>query len=278
MLPTEDAGGETAGGYRQLVRRLLIRPGAIGDFIVSLPALEYLRADYTEVWTTSSNAPLARFADAAISLYNTGIDHPEPGGKVLERLASFDSIVSWYGANRPEFRSALRGLPVTFHAALPLSSTGGLHAVDFYQSQVGAPPGAIPRLPVERRDGTFLAIHPFSGSPKKNWPLERFRELAEHSPWPVQWIAGPEQTLSGAVRFDDLWDLAQWLAGAILYVGNDSGITHLAAAAGVPVLALFGPTDPEVWAPRGVGTQVLRAPDGRMQSLPAEQVLPYLRR
>jgi len=260
------------------VRRLLIRPGAIGDFIVSLPALEHLRADYTELWTTAANAPLARFADTAISLYGTGIDHPAPGGKVLERLAAFDSIVSWYGANRPEFHSALRGLPVIFHAALPLSSMGGLHAVDFYQSQVGAPPGAIPRLPVERRDGAFLAIHPFSGSSGKNWPLERFRELAEHSPLPVRWIAGPEEDLPGAVRFDSLWDLAQWLAGAGLYIGNDSGITHLAAAAGVPVVALFGPTDPEVWAPRGVDVRVLRAPNGSMESLAVDQVLPYLRR
>ncbi|MCC6393041.1 MAG: glycosyltransferase family 9 protein [Bryobacterales bacterium] len=260
------------------MRRLLIRPGAIGDFIVSLPALEHLRTDYTELWTTAVNAPLARFADAAISLYDTGIDHPAPGGKVLERLAAFDSIVSWYGANRPEFRSALRGLPVIFHAALPPSGTGGTHAVDFYQQQVGALPGVLPRLPVERRDGKFLAIHPFSGSPKKNWPFERFEELAEHSPLPVHWIAGPEEDLPGAVRFDNLWDLAQWLAGASLYIGNDSGITHLAAAAGVPVVAIFGPTDPEVWAPRGVDVQVLRAPHGRMESLATDQVLPYLRR
>ncbi|MBV6432182.1 MAG: hypothetical protein IANPNBLG_02318 [Bryobacteraceae bacterium] len=260
------------------MRRLLIRPGAIGDFIVSLPALESLRAGYTEVWTTSANAPLARFADTAISLYGTGIDHPVPGAKVLERLAAFDSIVSWYGSNRPEFRSALRGLPVIFHAALPPSGADGMHAVDFYQRQVGAPLGAIPRLPVERRDPTFLAIHPFSGSARKNWPLGRFRELAEHSPLPVQWIAGPGQNLPGAVHFDNLWDLARWMAGAGLYIGNDSGITHLAAAAGVPVLALFGPTDPEVWGPRGVDVRVLRAPDGSMESLSTDQVLPYLRR
>ncbi|MCC6367891.1 MAG: glycosyltransferase family 9 protein [Bryobacterales bacterium] len=260
------------------MRRLLIRPGAIGDFIVSLPALEHLRAGYTEVWTTAANAPLARFADAAISLYDTGIDHPQPGKQVLERMSRFDSIISWYGANRPEFRSALRPLPVTFHTALPPSSTGGMHAVDFYQRQVGAVPGAVPRLPVARRNDGFLAIHPFSGSPKKNWPLERFRALAKHSPWPVQWIAGPEEILPGAVRFDSLWDLAQWLAGASLYAGNDSGITHLAAAAGVPVIALFGPTDPEVWAPRGADVQVLRAPHGRIESLATDQVLPYLRR
>ncbi len=50
---------------------------------------------------------------------------------------------------------------------------------------------------------------------------------------------------------EDLYHLASWLARARIYIGNDSGITHLAAAAGAPVVALFGPTDPSVWAPRG---------------------------
>ncbi len=47
-----------------------------------------------------------------------------------------------------------------------------------------------------------------------------------------------------------------WLARASLYIGNDSGITHLAAAVGTPVLAMFGPTDPAVWAPRGPNVRV----------------------
>jgi heptosyltransferase-3 len=47
------------------------------------------------------------------------------------------------------------------------------------------------------------------------------------------------------------------LAQARLYIGNDSGITHLAAAAGTRVLALFGPTDPATWAPRGFGIRVI---------------------
>jgi heptosyltransferase III len=76
---------------------------------------------------------------------------------------------------------------------------------------------------------------------------------------PVKWCAGEEDPpLHGAVRIDDLYELACWLAKARLYIGNDSGITHLAAAVGTPVLALFGPTDPEVWAPRGQNVRVGR--------------------
>ena len=67
----------------------------------------------------------------------------------------------------------------------------------------------------------------------------------------MEWCAGPEEELADAVRFENLYDLACWLSSARLYIGNDSGITHLAAASGAPVLALFGPTDPAIWAPRG---------------------------
>lgn len=261
------------------MRRLLIRPGAIGDFIVSLPALEFLRAEETEVWTSGANVSLARFADRAVSIADTGIDTlglPDRSvhEAVLEKLRSFDSIVSWYGTNREEFRAATAGLPMVFHPALPVEG-GKRHAVDFYLEQVGAPLGAVPQLPVTRRRGEAAVIHPFSGSARKNWPLENFRRLADElsRQMPVCWTAGPEEALAEAVRFDDLWDLAEWLAGARLYIGNDSGISHLAAACGVPVVALFGPTSPRIWAPRGPAVRVVRAPEGRMNALGVEEVL-----
>jgi heptosyltransferase-3 len=94
-------------------------------------------------------------------------------------------------------------------------------------------------------------IHPFSGSARKNWPLDRFRELAARLPMPVKWCAGPEESLQDAVRFENLYELGCWLASARLYIGNDSGITHLAAAVGAPVVAIFVASDPVVWAPRG---------------------------
>src|SRR5208282_5903857 len=94
---------------------------------------------------------------------------------------------------------------------------------------------------------SYAVIHPFSGSARKNWRMEKFRHMAEklERVMPVRWCAGAEDPpLEGAVRIDDLGELARWLARARLYVGNDSGITHLAAAVGTPVLALFGASDP----------------------------------
>jgi heptosyltransferase III len=246
------------------LNRLLIRPGAIGDCLLSFPALEHLKADYTEVWVPSAVMPLVQFADKVGSIAGSGIEllgvgDREPSMALRERLKRFDEIVSWYGQKRPEFRDALERINprCVFHAALPDSKA---HAADFFARQVGAPDGLFPRLslkPITPRN--TIMIHPFSGGNSKNWPLDRFREVAERVQCAVEWIAGPEQELAGALRFESLLDLANHISGARLYIGNDSGITHLAAATGVPALALFGPTDPEIWAPRGNHVMVLRA-------------------
>ena len=244
------------------MRRLIIRPGALGDFLLSLPALECLRTSYTEVWTRSAHLPLVQFADRVRAIASTGLDLAgvtEPPAELWKALRGFDSIVSWYGSNRAEFREAVRDLPFTFHTALPPDNR--MHAADFYLSQVGGKPGGIPRIVCDVRRQDFVVIHPFSGSPRKNWPLEKFRALAAEleQEWTVLWCRGPEDPpLPGAVEIDDLYRLACWFAQARLFIGNDSGVTHLAAAAGTPVLALFGPTDPAVWAPRGPSVKIGR--------------------
>jgi hypothetical protein len=249
-----------------MVRRLVIRPGAIGDLIVSLPALESLRTNYLEVWVPSPHIPLVRFAHRVRSIASTGLDLlgiADPVGGLIDELRRFDSIVSWYGANRPEFCALTRslGLPMRFFPALPPANA--IHATDFYLNQIRglceSTCDPTPRISCDVPRENFAAIHAFSGSTRKNWPLEKFRQMARgvERTMPVRWCTGPaDPPLAGAVRIDDLYELACWLASARLYAGNDSGITHLAAAVGTPVLALFGPTDPTVWAPRGPNVRV----------------------
>ena len=254
------------------MRRLAIRPGAIGDLIVSLPALESLRSDYLEIWCASANVPLVGFADRVRSIASTGLDWLGIGDappRLIEELRGFDQIVCWYGANRPEFRElvAQMGLPFRFFPALP-PDAAGCHATDFYLGQVreiasSTASDGIPRIRCEAEGGRqrLAILHPFSGSPRKNWPLERFRTLARglERVMRVEWCRGPEDPeLAGASVIGDLYQLACHLAQASLYIGNDSGITHLAAAVGAPVLALFGPTDPSVWAPRGEHVRIAR--------------------
>jgi hypothetical protein len=242
----------------------VIRPGGIGDFIVSLPALEFLEP--SEVWVARPNVPLVRFADRARAIGDTGLDLLEPPPSLLERLSEFDEIHSWHGAARDDFRAAVARFPFRFYRALP---DGAMHAVDFYLRQVGAPAGAAPRIACQAEPHGHVIIHPFSGSPRKNWPLDRFRALAQRisAIAPVEWIAGPEEFLEGARRFDDLYELAAHLAGARLYIGNDSGITHLAAAAGAPVISLFGTTDPAVWGPRGDRVHIIHSLDTSVEDV-----------
>ncbi|MCX6599065.1 MAG: glycosyltransferase family 9 protein [Acidobacteria bacterium] len=233
------------------MRRLLIRPGAIGDCLLTFPAMEALKADYTEVWLPGVMKPLVQFADRVESIASTGLDWLAiPGVEglqrpVLDRLAGFDSIVSWYGTHQPEFREAVSHLPVQFFPALP-------------------PPPGQPRIHVPEQPRTRILVHPFSGSPVKDWPLERWDALAPR--------LGAEFAIGRDRRplFEDLYQLACWLASAKLYVGNDSGITHLAAAVGTPVVALFGPTDPGIWAPRG--EQVVIIKKDRLEEITVDDV------
>ncbi len=224
--------------------------------------MEFAKAEYTEVWTNRAIVPLIYFADRVRAIMDTGLDHVglagvEPPASVLRALESFDSVISWYGANRQEFRGAVAGLPFAFFPALP-DSSGSLHAADFFALQVGAPLPSLPRIFVERATEDYAVIHPFSGGRKKNWPLESYRELARRLPLPIRWCAGPEEELEGAIRFDGLDEVAQFLGRAKTYIGNDSGITHLAAAVGIPTVALFSSTNPVVWAPRGANVRVLQ--------------------
>jgi heptosyltransferase III len=217
------------------VRRLLLRPGAIGDCILALPELASHRTDYTEVWAPRPILPIVQFADHTRAIPDTGVEllGVIDGHRVPE-LESFDSIYSWYGANRDEFRDAVRHLPFTFFPALPIN-------------RIAEPRIRVPQQPVEN----FAIIHPFSGSTQKNWPLDNFHDLASRLEIPTRFCAGPDDPLPNAIRIENLFDLACWLSTARVYIGNDSGISHLAAAVGVPTVANFLSTDPRIWAPRG---------------------------
>jgi ADP-heptose:LPS heptosyltransferase len=221
------------------------------------------RSRYTEVWCAEQNVPLTRFADRARSIGSTGLDrigitHAED---VIERLRAFDEIISWYGENRPEFRELVAdlGLPFRFLRALP---DGGCHAVEFYVAQaasLGAKAFGNPSIACPDVARTFAVMHPFASSKAKRAPMEVFQTTAEklERVMPVRWLCGPEEELSGAVRITDLYELACWLRGARILVGNDSGISHLAAAVGTPVMAFFTSTDPKIWAPRGCAVNVI---------------------
>lgn len=120
-----------------------------------------------------------------------------------------------------------------------------------------------------------LLVHPGSGGRKKIWPLSRWwnllRWINEKRPHPVLMTLGPadgylkefaEKARSlGVYPVEEITlpRLAAFLAESSLYVGSDSGVSHLAAAVGLPTVVIFGPTDPKVWAPRGREVYVIQS-------------------
>ena len=137
---------------------------------------------------------------------------------------------------------------------------------------------------------SYFVLHPGSGSPKKCWPVERFVELAEllvRGESQVVFVLGPveceqwdtQQTASlqqeyPVILCPPLTTLAGLLEGASGYVGNDSGVSHLAAAVGAPTVAIFGPTRPEHFAPVGPKVGVVRARS--LRRISAQQVVQVL--
>jgi heptosyltransferase-2 len=215
-------------------------------------------------------------------------------------LSPFQAVIA-YTASADLLRGLAQAAPsAELVAHPPLPPPSGPHAAHWLAQAVarlGGDPAATPptlaatpeeeaqaRPWLERLDARFLAIHPGSGSPQKNWPADRFAALAERltSGRPLLLVegpadaeaAGPTSRLPSAVRARDLPPrvLGAMLARSGLYVGNDSGVSHLAAAWGAPVLALFGPTDPAQWAPVGPRVKVLRATDEKMDAPELEDV------
>jgi ADP-heptose:LPS heptosyltransferase len=126
-------------------------------------------------------------------------------------------------------------------------------------------------------EAPIAILHPGSGSPKKCWPLTRFLELARvlrsRALQPV-FLIGPveeerltreqAQSLREAaptLRPGPLLEAAGLIAAARLFVGNDSGMSHLAAALGIGSVVIFGPTDPVVWRPLGESVTVVGPQD-----------------
>ncbi len=119
-------------------------------------------------------------------------------------------------------------------------------------------------------DASKIIIHPGAGSIRKRWSLANFLNLAdnlEKNGWQPHFVCGPAETdLDNDIRrhhrqvyrFIELTDLVDWLKTSGGYIGNDSGISHLAAFLGLPCVVIFGPSDPARWTPPGPRVQVVR--------------------
>ncbi|MBL9186411.1 MAG: glycosyltransferase family 9 protein [Opitutaceae bacterium] len=262
-------------------RILVLRGGALGDLIVTLPALALLRARWPEarieIAGNATAAQLARtrgLVDAVHSQHEARwsalFGAPPLPKEFATWLAAFDLIVSWWpdpdGALRRHFPQHA-GQTFVCGEALPQQAPAAAHYCATLQPSGVGTENFVYRLAADapRRHG--LVIHPGSGSPRKNWPRERWLALIAELPAPVTLILGEAELERGAwpvpgsvtvLRQPPLETLVALLAVCRLFLGHDSGVSHLAAACGAPCVLLFGPTDPAVWAPPAPRVNVIR--------------------
>lgn len=155
---------------------------------------------------------------------------------------------------------------------------------------LGVPPGEIPRARLFAESGKprapYAVIHPFASAPEKTWPAQRFLETSrriadDHALEPVFIGADADDwTLfadCACVRGAPLSEVKSLVAGASLFLGNDSGPAHMAAAFGLPSVVIFGPSDENVWAPWRTPAQVLKGSESASQ-VSLEDVLAALAR
>ncbi|MFZ4682067.1 MAG: glycosyltransferase family 9 protein [Terrimicrobiaceae bacterium] len=314
---------ETRNSKIETPKILVIRGGAIGDFLLTLPAIGLLRENFPdchlEILGYRHIAALADgrfYANATRSIeYGplAGFFNPKADldPELCEYFSGFQQILSYIYDPDQLFESCLRRAGVKNLIAASPKISDGLHAAH----QLARPleqlalwledpaakffPSQEDLVEAERllpaAAGPILALHPGSGGEHKKWPAENWRQFVEtiHREFPSAHLVivggesdGDRLSLLRQIlppgRTTFLENLPLPVLGAVLsrctvFVGHDSGISHLAAAAGTPCLLLFGPTDPDIWAPANQGVRVLQAPDGQLSALEVRAVLAKLK-
>jgi ADP-heptose:LPS heptosyltransferase len=297
-------------------RIVVIHAGGIGDLVQAMPALHSIRSAWPGATITMVGRPerivlaqMAGAADACADLDTCGLwSSGRPAADIPAVLRDADLLIDFLaqgGAARREECRRLTGGRTRVVEVPPLPPPGCRQTASAWINEEAARRVgirvrlALPEIPVpeaalqaaRRRlaslgvSAPFVAIHPGSGSTKKNWPSDRFaaiaRRLREEMRRGVLWLAGPAELERGTLPagaapvLGDLTlpEAAGILALADAYLGNDSGISHLAAAVrrqggrATPTVALFGPTDARIWAPSGKHVRIVESPDGSMESI-----------
>jgi len=308
-------------------RVLVIRGGAVGDVICTLPAIGALRLAFPDaridVMGDAKRLYVARhpaYADAIVDaeqweIYRLFGHAPRVPQQLVAYLHTFDLILSYLPVPDAIFANNLkRHCPGEVTGWQPHPS-GATHVTDhllrpalrFVRQAPPTEPRVYPDTEQRQAAGQFwqatglpeqgvLAVHPGSGGQHKLWPLEGWRKVtawAAEEGIPGILICGPTEEERGLgsllTGLSPLWkvlrnaplpELAAILARCEVFAGHDSGVTHLAAAVGTRTLALFGPTDPQVWAPRSQRSCVMSlALPGplSLHNLPVEAVTQTLR-
>jgi len=266
-------------------RILLIRPCALGDFVLTMPVLYVLEEHFPQAEITLVGNP--QHKDLASGLLDSALDYSsaqftslfsDPDESLRGWLAQFDLALCYLPDEDGRLRANLRKAGIRTVVVHNPRREGGGHFADELMlalREIGiAPPPAmeIAKLryhasPAVCTPEKPVSVHPGSGSARKVWPAERFAELCDQIRAVL--IEGPiDADVAARVRALARRPIETWrpptlaalrdcLLRCSAFVGNDSGVTHLAAMLGLPTVAIFGPTDPRRWAPLGRRVHVL---------------------
>jgi heptosyltransferase-3 len=258
-------------------RIAVIRLRSLGDCVLSTPALSLLKRYRPDLKLSVIVEP--RFAE--IFAGNPDID------ETRDSMTRADLVLNLHGGTRSMILTALsrakfragfahHRYSFVYSHKIPtaqeiLGVSRRVHTAEHLASAMfwlGVPQQEIPRakLFADPAPGRrpYAVIHPFAARPDKAWPADRFIEVASRLPLDPIFLAGPTDDLSPFKNFETsrapLNQTKSLIAGASLFIGNDSGPAHIAAAFGIPVVVLFGPSDPVTWAPWQTESRILTAP------------------
>lgn len=270
-------------------RIAVIRLRSLGDCVLTTPALSLLKRHRPDLKISVVVEP--RFAE--IFSNNPDID------ETRESMTRADLVLNLHGGtrslvltalSRAKFRAGFAHHRYSFvyshkipTAQQILGVSRRVHTAEHLASAtfwLGVPKQEIPRArlivadpPPDRRP--YAVIHPFAARPDKAWPVARFLEVARNLNLDPIFLAGPTDDLTPFENFqtarESLRITKSLISGASLFIGNDSGPAHIAAAFGIPVVVLFGPSDPVTWAPWRTESQILISP--QISEISTAQVL-----
>jgi heptosyltransferase III len=283
-------------------RVAVIRLRSLGDCVLTTPALEILKRFRPDAQLTIFVED--RFRDLFEG--NPDLGDILPPDLLRLRRARPHLCLNLHGGPRSAWMTALSGArwragfghfrnQFAYNVRIPraqeiLGSERKVHTAEHLASAIfwlGAPRCEVPRakLFAPKPAAPCAVIHPAAATAAKTWPAERFLQVAhwlEASGTEVVIIGSAADDLSPFHAFRTLTgaplaDIKSLMASAVLFVGNDSGPAHMAAAFGVPSVVLFGGSDSSVWGPWRTPCEVLNAP-GNIAEVRTEQVIQALER
>ena len=291
---------ETSPVPSDMPRACVLFPGALGDFVCFLPALYRLvnsiavdlfaRSEYAAIAPpTVTVHSLERYELRQLFIADGAADP-----RVQQFFSRYAAIYSWFASQQPVFVEQIQKASQQRAQIFSFRPEQlAIHQADYYLSclaskskegQTLEPVVALRADALLWCDAFFrsnrlagaplLVMAPGSGAREKNWPEAHYLKVAQ---WWRQQFGGKVVVVVGPVEAErrglehlltsctvasglDLAQLAALLASCEVYVGNDSGVSHLAGAVGARTVAIFGPTDERQWAPRGPHVTILRRP------------------